>query len=58
MTCYRLEEANTPSANRTLELSKFSRKVSMSGAERTSNMTQSKSSKELEERQAAFRGGL
>lgn len=56
MTCMRLQSADTEISRRTMELTKFIPKQSMSGAEKTSNMKQSTASKALEQRQEYFRG--
>lgn len=56
MSNIRLSSANTDSARRTMELTKFKPSVSMSGAEKSSNMKQSNASKALEQRREYFRG--
>ena len=55
MTCMRLESADTDISRRTIELTKFVPKQSMSGAEKNSNISQSAASKSLELRQEYFR---
>lgn len=54
MTCMRLESADTEISRRTIELTKFIPKQSMSGAEKTSSMKQSAASKSLEQRREYF----
>jgi len=50
----RLPSTNTEASRRTLELTKFRPKVSMSGAEKTSNLKQSANQKKHDERVEYF----